>query len=371
MHEPDQRAAFARRAQVTAADGVLLLQYHSIVTIVAHGPVERVAARALRLLLADHADATARRCRNAGRRRMGVRSLRRNGVARRRARRGCARRVRAAHPRDRERRWASPNSADCRQTSAQRRRTRSSRCEDWLEEEASAGRQVFAYGAASRAVALFSRAGYRFPIAYGGRRRLARQTRQADAGDRHSASCHRRNSSRRSRTGCCLTLPDLLPEVSAQFSRARRAGGRSTATIPCRCRRRKAEIGMTTVLFNPDINDDERRTRAVQRPGPGLCGVNRVARAHRARPRAHRRRVRLDGSADGAVRHAGRGFRELSGRPEAEVHPPPGVEATDQVVPRVLWLRSRPTYFDVPADAHFDVRRLSDVGNLLCVSSAS
>ena len=37
MHEPDQRSAFARRAQATAPGGVLLLQYHSIVTIVGQG----------------------------------------------------------------------------------------------------------------------------------------------------------------------------------------------------------------------------------------------------------------------------------------------------------------------------------------------
>src|ERR1044072_4659110 len=34
MHEPDQRSAFERRAQVTNTSGVLLLQYHSIATIV-------------------------------------------------------------------------------------------------------------------------------------------------------------------------------------------------------------------------------------------------------------------------------------------------------------------------------------------------
>lgn len=37
MHEPDQRAAFARRAAATAPDGVLLLQYHSLGAIVAGG----------------------------------------------------------------------------------------------------------------------------------------------------------------------------------------------------------------------------------------------------------------------------------------------------------------------------------------------
>jgi hypothetical protein len=37
MHEPDQRTAFARRAAATAPDGVLLLQYHSLSAIVRHG----------------------------------------------------------------------------------------------------------------------------------------------------------------------------------------------------------------------------------------------------------------------------------------------------------------------------------------------
>ena len=37
MHEPDQRSAFARRAEVTGPGGVLLLQYHSIATIVGQG----------------------------------------------------------------------------------------------------------------------------------------------------------------------------------------------------------------------------------------------------------------------------------------------------------------------------------------------
>ncbi|WP_458317384.1 class I SAM-dependent methyltransferase [Mycolicibacterium brisbanense] len=37
MHEPDQRAAFAQRAAATSPDGVLLLQYHPLSTIVAQG----------------------------------------------------------------------------------------------------------------------------------------------------------------------------------------------------------------------------------------------------------------------------------------------------------------------------------------------
>src|SRR5262249_48299854 len=37
MHDPNQRSAFEQRARATAPDGVLLLQYHSIVTIVTQG----------------------------------------------------------------------------------------------------------------------------------------------------------------------------------------------------------------------------------------------------------------------------------------------------------------------------------------------
>ncbi len=37
MHEPDQRVAFAVRAAATAPEGVLLVQYHSLATIVAQG----------------------------------------------------------------------------------------------------------------------------------------------------------------------------------------------------------------------------------------------------------------------------------------------------------------------------------------------
>ena len=37
MHDPDQRAAFRLRAQATAPDGVLLLHYHSLLTIVTKG----------------------------------------------------------------------------------------------------------------------------------------------------------------------------------------------------------------------------------------------------------------------------------------------------------------------------------------------
>ena len=103
MHEPDQRSAFARRAQATNPDGVLLLQYHSIVTIVCQGQWNAVAARAFRLLLVDDADTPARRGRYACPQGLGLRSVWRNRDGRGRAWNRRARRVGAAHPRGRGR----------------------------------------------------------------------------------------------------------------------------------------------------------------------------------------------------------------------------------------------------------------------------
>jgi hypothetical protein len=61
MHEADQRAAFKARAQATAPDGVLLLQFHSLLTIVdqgqwnalRHGHFAYYSLSALIRLLAD------------------------------------------------------------------------------------------------------------------------------------------------------------------------------------------------------------------------------------------------------------------------------------------------------------------------------
>ena len=116
MHEPDQRSAFAQRAQVTAPDGVLLLQYHSIATIVEqgqwnslrHGHFAYYSLTTLTRLLdaVGHADCH----------RMGVRPVRRNGVARSRTRRRrnpTSRCSASSRPRTR---WASPiplSSAAC------------------------------------------------------------------------------------------------------------------------------------------------------------------------------------------------------------------------------------------------------------------
>ena len=183
MHEPDQRSAFARRAEATGPAGVLLLQYHSIVTIVEQGQWNALRhghfayyslttlARLLDLagmrivtawefdlyggtvlLAAVHGEAEAEE--SVLRILSTEEALGITGPA---AFGGLQRR-------------ADQHIESLRH---------------WLEEEAVADRIVLAYGAASRAVALFSRAGLDSAVACGGRRRLARQTRQADAGNRH------------------------------------------------------------------------------------------------------------------------------------------------------------------------------------------
>ena len=184
MHEPDQRSAFERRAQVTRPGGVLLLQYHSIVTIVGqgqwnalrHGHFAYYSLTTLTRLLgaAGH----------AGRHRVGVRPVRRNGVARGRARGGRTGRVRAAHPRDR----------GC--AGHHRARLSSAASNDSADQHVEIATELARRGVGSRPHRPRVRrrvAGGRavqprrdrFPVTCGGRRRLARQAGQADAGDRH------------------------------------------------------------------------------------------------------------------------------------------------------------------------------------------
>jgi glutamate-1-semialdehyde 2,1-aminomutase len=158
MHEPDQQAAFAQRAQATAPDGVLLLQYHSIATVIRIGQwnalrhghfayyslstlVCQLAAVGMSVVAAWQFDLyggtvllAAVHARNrpaeagVGRLLTGERSL---GVTTAEAFREL-------------------------QTAAD---TDIIELRSWLQDEAAAGRCVYAYAAASRAVALFARAG--------------------------------------------------------------------------------------------------------------------------------------------------------------------------------------------------------------------
>jgi hypothetical protein len=86
----------------------------------------------------------------------------------------------------------------------------------WLQEEAEAGRTVFAYGAASRAVALFSRARidsrYLAAVADAS---PAKQGRRMPGTDIPIVSPCELLAAKPDRV--LVMIPDLLPEVSAQF----------------------------------------------------------------------------------------------------------------------------------------------------------
>lgn len=159
MHEPDQRAAFARRAAATAPDGVLLLQYHELSAIVdggqwnalRHGHFAYYSMVALRILLAG----------------AGLRPM----AAWRFPLYGGTVLVGAVHrgsPRDgtpdpeigrltaADAALARPEGLAPLQSAADRH---ANALRSYLRWQRDAGRRVYAYGAASRAVALFARAG--------------------------------------------------------------------------------------------------------------------------------------------------------------------------------------------------------------------
>ncbi len=214
MHEPDQRGAFIQRAQATAEDGVLLLQYHSIAAIVGggqwnalrHGHFAYYSLTTLSRLLAavGFAIATAWEFDLYG------------GTVLLAAVRGelepdeSVRRILAT---EKALRMTRPEGIASLQRSADRH-VRSLRC--WLEAEKSAGRTVLAYGAASRAVALFSRAGIDSRlIASVADASPAKQGRRMPGTDIKIVSPEELLAAEPDRV--LLTLPDLLPEVSARY----------------------------------------------------------------------------------------------------------------------------------------------------------
>ena len=215
MHEPDQRFAFAQRAAATAADGVLLLQVHPIGTIITqrqwnalrHGHFAYYSLTALKTLLAA-----------AGMQAVHAWEFDLYG--------GTVL-VGAVHGRDHTAdesvtRLLSAEAAAGVTTPAafaSLQRDADQHIESlryWLTEQVHAGRTVFAYGAASRAVALFSR----------GRIDTRLLTAVADAS---AAKQGRRMPGTdipivapeemldAGPDAVLLTIGDLLPEVSARF----------------------------------------------------------------------------------------------------------------------------------------------------------
>ncbi|WP_405163593.1 methyltransferase C-terminal domain-containing protein [Nocardia sp. NBC_01499] len=212
MHEPDQRAAFAERAAATAPDGLLLIQFHSLATIVAagqwnalrHGHFAYYSLSALGRLLAT-----------AG---MSITTAWRfdlyGGTVLVGARHGTHQPDAAARElRTRETEYTEPAAVRRLQQAADEHAEALRR---WLTRHAAQGDRVFAYGAASRAVALFSLAGVdRGLITAVADASPAKQGHRMPGTDVPIISPDELVAARPDLV--LLTLPDLLPEVRARY----------------------------------------------------------------------------------------------------------------------------------------------------------
>ena len=215
MHEADQRSAFAQRARATAPDGVLLLHYHSIATIVnkgqwnslRHGHFAYYSMTALMRLLGvagmrivtawefDLYGGTvllAAVHENAGQPDTSVQRIlaTENALG-----------------------VTDPAVVGGLQHSADRH---IESLLSWLKKERAAGRTVLAYGAASRAVAVFSRAGIDTQlVAAVADASPVKQGKRMPGTDIPIVSPDELLAAKPDRV--LLTLPDLLPEVSGRF----------------------------------------------------------------------------------------------------------------------------------------------------------
>lgn len=215
MHEPDQQSAFESRAQATAADGVLLIQYHSIATIaklgqwnaLRHGHfayysltalmslLERVGMRVVEAWEFDLYGGTVLLAVVHGT--IGARSENVQRIIAEETAMGVT---------DPEvlgglQRQADQHAEDLR---------------GWLQQEQAAGRKVLAYGAASRAVALFARAGIDSTLLSAvADASSAKQGRRMPGTDIPIVTPAELLAADPDRV--LLTLPDLLSEVTGQF----------------------------------------------------------------------------------------------------------------------------------------------------------
>lgn len=214
MHEPDQRAAFQRRAAATAPDGVLLLQYHSLGSIVEqgqwnalrHGHFAYYTLTSLQQLLTQAGmkvhtawefDLYGGTVLIAASRRRGepdpvvariLETERASGLT---------------HP-----------EAVC--TLQHNASDQTAQLRGWLEGERSRGHRVYAYGAASRAVALFAMAGLdRSLLAGVADASPAKQGRRMPGTDVPIVSPDELVAAEPDRV--FLTLPDLADEVERAY----------------------------------------------------------------------------------------------------------------------------------------------------------
>lgn len=214
MHEPDQRAAFTARAAATARDGVLLLQYHSLAAIVEqgqwnalrHGHFAYYSLPALQRLLAD-----------AGMRAATAWQFDLYGGT------TLVAAVHADDPRPTEaviEQLCADDAAMTEPTTVARLQAaadgQAAALRSYLEAQNASGLRVFAYGAASRAVALFALAGldHRL-IGAVADASSAKQGRRMPGTDISIISPAELVAAGPDRV--VLTLSDLLPEVSARL----------------------------------------------------------------------------------------------------------------------------------------------------------
>jgi hypothetical protein len=212
MHEPDQQSAFERRAAATAADGVLLLQYHSLATIVGksqwnslrHGHYAYYSTTAL-LGLLDQAGMSAIDAWEFDLYGGTVLVAAKHGYVTPPA---SVRGILAG-----ELAITDPTAVGKLQHAANTHRRA---LRDWLEQEAAQGHRVFAYGAASRAVALFALAGVtRRLVAAVADASGAKQGRRMPGTDVPIIAPSELVAAEPDYV--LLTLPDLLEEVAAAY----------------------------------------------------------------------------------------------------------------------------------------------------------
>ncbi|GAA4471095.1 hypothetical protein GCM10023094_01120 [Rhodococcus olei] len=215
MHERDQRVAFQERARSTAGDGVLLLQFHSLMTIVGHGQWNALrhghfayySLTALTRLLAESgmgvADAwefplyggTVLVAASADRATVGSATVHR-----------ILRQENAFGVTD-------PTAVRRLQDAADRH---AETLRGRLEAMAADGRHLYAYGAASRAVALFARAGIdRRLVAAVADASTAKWGRRMPGTDIPIVPPRQLVEADPDRV--LVTVPDLLPELRRQY----------------------------------------------------------------------------------------------------------------------------------------------------------
>ncbi|OAN36803.1 transferase [Mycolicibacterium iranicum] len=213
-HEPDQRASFARRADAVREGGVLLLQFQSIATIVElgqwnalrHGHFAYYSLTSLSRLLA-----------NVG---MGIASVWEFDLY------GGTVLVAAVHgdvdPDESVQRLLEKEdhmgitTVDTLTTLQQVADMDAQQLRDWLEREAGAGRTVYAYAAASKAVSLFSRAAITTRLIKGvADASPAKQGRRMPGTDIPIISPNALLEANPDRV--LLTLTDLMPEVGMRY----------------------------------------------------------------------------------------------------------------------------------------------------------